>query len=261
MNFRKSIFFGLRHTCPFFVSARRSNGNTHGPLESPLRRRDERHRLPPNLVRQAGLTGSSHDGSPAAESDPLRLPCRQQAAACWESHGMSSDARKNKDQGSTDDPRKGNVERPKGQGLTAAPSRSASSPPGRGNPAALTFERGEGEPDCRKAVLRGDAEQLELAHATSVAGQGGGELSRRTSSGAQATLVPELWQRNASSMSSHGRAWRIRIGNSVNSRQREGPCRCGFLFFTRFYEGALGGERSLSIFAPRLTSVMTKRAL
>lgn len=261
MNFGKSIFFGLRHTCPFFVPARRSNGNTRGPLERPLRRRDERHRLPPNLVRQAGLTHSSHDGSPAAESDSLRLPCRQQAAACWESRGMSSDARKNKDQGSTDDPRKGNVERPKGRGLTAAPSRSASSPPGRGNPAALTFERREGEPDCRKAVLRGDAEQLKLAHATSVAGQGGGELSRRTSSGAQATLVPELLQRNASSMSSHGRAWRIRIGNSVNSRQRERPCRCGFLFFTRFYEGALGGERSLSIFAPRFTSVMTKRAL
>ena len=53
-------------------------------------------------------------------------------------------------------------------------------------------------------------------------------------------------------MSSHGRAWRIRIGNSVNSRQREGPCRCGFLFFTRFYEGALGGERSLSIFDPAI---------
>lgn len=72
MNFGKSICFGLRHACPFFVSARRSNGNTHGPLESPLRRRDERHRLPPDLVRQEGLTHSTHDGSPAAKSDSLR---------------------------------------------------------------------------------------------------------------------------------------------------------------------------------------------
>ena len=196
------------------------------------------------MVRQAGLTHSSHDGSPAAESNPLGLPCRQQAAACWESHGMSSDARKNKDQGSTDDPRKGNVERPKGRGLTAAPSRSASSPPGRGNPAALTFERREGEPGCRKAVLRGDAEQLELAHATSVAGQGGGEFSRRTGSGAQATLVPELRQGNASSMSSHGRAWRIRIGNTVKSRQRERPCRCGVLFLRVFTRGRLEGKEA-----------------
>ena len=189
------------------------------------------------------------------------MPCRQQTAVCWESPETRSDARKNEDQGSTDDPRKRDVERPKGRGPTAAPSRSASSPPGRGNPAAQNSERREGEPDCRKAVPRGDVEQLESAHATSVTGQGGDELPRRTSSGAQATLVPELRQGNASSMSSHGRAWRIRIGNSVNSRQREGPCRCGFLFFTRFYEGALGGERSLSIFAPRLTLVMTKRAL
>jgi len=182
------------------------------------------------------------------------MPCRQQAAACWEGRETRSDARKNEDQGSTDDPRKRDVERPKGRGPTAAPSRSASSPPGRGNPAAQNSERREGEPDCRKAVPRGDAEQLESAHATSVTGQGGDELPRRTSNGAQAALVPEPRQGNASSMSSQGKAWRIRIGSTVNSRQREGPSRCGFLFFARFFKGVFGRERSLSIFAPRLTA-------
>ena len=172
------------------------------------------------------------------------MPCRQQTAVCWESPETRSDARKNEEQGSTDDPRKRDVERPKGRGPTAAPSRSASSPPGRGNPAAQNSERREGEPDCRKAVPRGDAEQLESAHATSVTGQGGDELPRRTSSGAQATLVPELRQGNASSMSSHRRAWRIRIGNSVNSRQREGPCRCGFLFLRVFTRGRLVGKEA-----------------
>ena len=178
------------------------------------------------------------------------MPCRQQTAVCWESLETRSDARKNENQGSTDDPRKRDVERPKGRGPTAAPSRSASSPPGRGNPAAQNSERREGEPDCRKAVPRGDAEQLESAHATSVTGQGGDELPRRTSSGAQATLVPEFRRGNASSMSSHGRAWRIRIGSTETKRQRWNLAGADFFFSRVFRGGAWWGKKPVYLCPP-----------
>ena len=107
--------------------------------------------------------------------------------------------------------------------------------PTQGGRRSLTVER-----RSREVVLNNSSQSTQ----TSVGGLGGERLPRRTSSGAQALLVPRPRQRNASSTSSQGRAWRIRIGKTETKRQREGFSRCGFLFFASFSRGCLVGKKA-----------------
>jgi|GEM_PF-6174737 len=126
----------------------------------------------------------------------------------------------------------------KGRGNTADPLGTASSPPAWGDPSAEPDERKGRKPECLRTFPRGEAEQLEPSCARLRPAIGAVTKSPGGPAAVRKRGRPRRFGREVHpSKSNQGRAWRIRIGNTVNKRQREGPSRCGFLFLREFQGG------------------------
>ena len=126
----------------------------------------------------------------------------------------------------------------KGRGNTADPSGTASNSPAWGNPSAEPDARMGRKPECLRTFPRGEAEQLEPSCARLRPAIGAVTKSPGGPAAARKRGRPRRFGREVHpSKSNQGRAWRIRIGNTVNKRQREGPSRCGFLFLREFQGG------------------------
>lgn len=133
----------------------------------------------------------------------------------------------------------------KGRGNTADPSGTASSPPAWSNPSAKPDARRGRKPECLRTFPRGGVEQLEPSCTRLRPAIGAVTKSPGGPAAARKRGRPgSLGRRVHPSKSNQGRAWRIRIGNTVNTRQREGPSRCGFLFLTRICRGHLVGKKA-----------------
>jgi len=135
---------------------------------------------------------------------------------------------------SKDGHRKGGIENLKGENALWFLRKPRAAHPDRETWTSLS-RKGGGEPDCRKTVLRGGAEQLDPTQ-TWLRSQG---RTVRNSPGGPATERKRRWSRSFGEgvplpKAIEEKAWRIRIGTTTRKWQHRRVGRCGFLFLRQF---------------------------